>query len=697
MLTCTTCGQENPEGSRFCNACGARLPDAETSGREERRIVTVLFADMAGFTARAERMDPEDVRAILDRYYARLRSEIESFDGIVEKFIGDAVVAFFGAPVTHGDDPERAVRAAFAICRAVAEMNEADPLLKLEIRVAVNTGEAIVSLDRVDLHEGMVAGDVVNTASRMQSAAPPNAILVGEATYRATRSVFDYQEVDPLAVKGKRDPVRAWRAVSAQKAPGERAVSTVPMLGRRNEMGALHRTFERVVADRRPHLVTVFGEAGLGKTRLTAEFVAELPGDSARILRGRSLPYGVSTPYGPFSQQIKQFAGIFASDDLAAAQTKLSSELAALGSLQSDPEITLHLELLIGLSATGEVADRQILFLAARRVLEALARERPTVLVLEDLHWADTGTLDLLEILASRVRDVPLMILALARPDLLSNRPAWGGGLPAYTALSLEPLSLQDATELAGELLRRQGAGEQGVRLAETAEGNPLFIEELAAAVAEPTASVSDSLPLTVRELVAARLDGLPPEERAVLLDAAVVGKVFWRGTLERMRRDAEAVSDALDSLEARDLVRHEPVSWIEGERQFTFKHALIREVAYATLPRARRRDLHAVVAEYLEQTTGGAGATASALARHWREAGKNELALNYLLLAAEQAGRGWAKEEAAALYGEAVEICQDPERRRELVRKQAVALVTLQHLAEARHQAGRRESPAAP
>ncbi|MFL5823848.1 MAG: AAA family ATPase [Solirubrobacteraceae bacterium] len=692
MSTCTTCGQENPPGSTFCNNCGARLPDAAAPGREERRIVTVLFADMAGFTARAERMDPEDVRSILDRYYTRLRREIESFDGIVEKFIGDAVVAFFGAPVAHGDDPERAVRAASAICRGVAEMNEADPLLNLEIRVAVNTGEAIVSLDRVDLHEGMVAGDVVNTAARMQTAAPSGAILVGEATYRATRAVFDYEEVEPLSVKGKRAPVLAWRALGAKTAPGERIPSTAPLLGRANEMATLRRTFDRVLADRRPHLVTVFGEAGLGKTRLAAEFAGDLAEGTARILRGRSLPYGTSTPYGPFSQQVKVFAGIFASDDLTAGQAKLRAALQALPSVQASPEIIPHLELLIGLSTGGEVADRQILLLAARRVVEALAAEEPTILVFEDLHWADAGTLDLLELLASRVRDVPLMLLALARPDLLGTRPAWGGGLPAYTALSLEPLSHQDATELAEQLLERHGDGHQGTRVAETAEGNPLFIEELAAAVSEPSAALGDELPTTVRGLISARLDGLPAEERAVLLDASVVGKVFWHGALAHLRGDGALVSEALDSLEARDLIRHESFSWIEGDRQFSFKHALIRDVAYATLPRARRRELHAGVAKFLEETTAGSGATASALASHWREAGDNEHALDYLLVAAEQAGRGWAKDEAAALYGEALELCQDPVRRRELVRKQAVALTMLQHLRDVRGRPDPRE-----
>ena len=646
--------------------------------------MTVLFADMAGFTARAERLDPEDVRAILNQYYARLRAEIEAFGGAVEKFIGDAVVAIFGAPVAHGDDPERAMRAAFAICSAVGDMNAADPQLGLEVRVAVNTGEAIVSLTSMELREGMVAGDVINTASRIQGAAPTNSILVGEETYRATRAAFDYEPVEPLVVKGKREPVGAWRALRSRAGPGERQLSTVPMLGRAHELASLQRIFEGVKAERRPHLVTIFGDAGIGKTRLASEFGGVLEAQGVRVIRGRSLPYGASTPYAPFAQHVKQFAEIFASDDVGSAQRKLLAALTELTSAETAAGIISPLELLIGLSSGGEVGDRQVLFRAARRFAEALATERPTVLVFEDLHWADSGTLDLLEVLAARVRDVPLMCLALARPDLLLTRAAWGGGLPAYTALSLEPLCAADATELVDVLLAR-GARESGeLRLVDTAEGNPLFIEELVAAAIERPVSTADRLPTTIRDLISARLDALPAEQRIVLFDAAVVGKVFWRGALERMCDNGADLEDVLDRLEARDLVRHEPKSWIEREEQFAFKHALIRDVAYATLPRARRRERHAVVAEFLEQATAGAGATATALSTHWREAGENRRALEYLLLAAEQAGRGWAKDEAAGLYGEALELCEDPQERREILRKQALALVAFQHVIDA-------------
>ncbi len=682
MISCPNCGQENADGSRFCNRCGAPVTDGTAGAHEERRIVTVLFADLAGFTARSERLDPEDVRAILSRYYSRLRAEIEAFGGTVEKFIGDAVVAAFGAPIAHGDDPERAVRAALAVCGAVEEMNVADPKLNLEVRLAVNTGEVIVSRSKFELREGMFAGDVVNTASRMQTAAPTNGILAGEETYRATRALIDYREVEPIVAKGKRAPVRAWLVLGSKTGPGERAVSSVPMLGRIHEIATLHRVFEGVSTERRPHLVTVLGDAGIGKTRLAAEFTAQLERQGVRILRGRSLPYGASTMYGPFSQQVKQFASIFASDDVPSGQEKLRRAIAEIAPAESNDELVSPLELLIGLDTGEEVENRQILFLAARRFAEALARDQPTVLVFEDLHWAESGMLDLLEVLASRVRDVPMMWLALARPELLMTRPSWGGGLPGCTTLSLEALGRDDATALAGRLLARRAGSDQEVRVVETAEGNPLFIEELAAAAVERPQSSADDLPTTIRELVSARLDALPSDERTVLLDAAVVGKIFWRGAIERMQSNGIVLSGALDSLEARDLIRREPRSWIESEEQFTFKHALICDVAYATLPRARRKDLHAIVAGFLENATRGAAATATALARHWREAGDNKRALEYLLLAADQAGRGWAKEQAASLYGEALELCDsDPELRREIVRKQALAMVALQHV----------------
>jgi class 3 adenylate cyclase len=690
VIICPNCERENPDDAAFCNACGTPLE--KPAAREERKIVTVLFVDLVGFTARAEQLDPEDVRAILNPYYTRLRAEIEVFGGTVEKFIGDAVMAVFGAPVAHGDDPERAVRAALAVRDAVTQMNEAEPELDLQVRLAVNTGEAIVALGaNPALGEGLVAGDVVNTASRLQTAAPTNGILVGQTTHRATRGSFEYAEVEALVVKGKRAPVRAWLANSASSGPGERASSGVPMLGRVHELAVLNRIFDGVVADRRPHLVTVVGDAGIGKTRLGLEFSDRLEREGARVLRGRSLPYGAVTTYGTFAQHVKGFAEIFANDDAELGREKLR---AAIGTLECEDaeELSSDLALLIGLEAGREVPDRQTLFRAARRFVELLAADQPTILLFEDIHWAGSGTFDLVEMLASRVRDVPLLLLALARPDLQHARPGWGGGMPAYTALSLQALDDESAAELALQLLGAEVEAATS-RVVETAEGNPLFIEELAASVAERSPASAAPLPTTIRELISARLDALPPSERTVLLDAAVVGKLFWLGALESLDGSVGDLPKLLDSLEARDLVRREPLSWIEGDEQYTFKHVMIREVAYATLPRTRRRELHAAAARFLEDATGDAAATATALAEHWQEAGNAERALDYIVLAADQAAGGWAKDEAAALYARALDLVPDDDpRRRQLARKQALANAATFHLTEVQIMARRGE-----
>jgi class 3 adenylate cyclase len=688
VTICPSCGQENPPIARFCLACAQPLPDRSHGLPEERKVVTVLFADLVGFTARAERLDPEDVRAILTPYFARVRSELETFGGTVEKFIGDAVMAVFGAPMAHGDDPERAVRAALAMCAAVDELNRNDPELELKIRIAVNTGEALVSIAASAAHgEGVVAGDVVNTASRLQEAAPVNGILVGEETYRATRSVIRYEDAEPVVAKGKQEPVRVWRALAASAGPGERAAGRVAMLGRVSELAVLERIWDRVVDERRPQLVTLFGPAGIGKTRLASEFAHLARAGDARVIVGRSLPYGEVLPYGAFATQVKQFARIFDTDEAGIACEKLDQAVAEL--LGGDvSEVSSHIAMLIGLGREGGVGERQTLFFSARRLVEALATERPTVLVFEDIHWADAGMLDLLEVLASRVRDVPLLLVSLARPDLLERRPAWGGGLPGYTALPIEPLSEEHARELAAQvLLQMQKRGDESVEIGLVGEGNPLFIEELAASVAEDAASKAAELPTTIRGIVSARLDALPPGERAVLLDAAVVGKIFWTGALERMSSGELALPELLDSLEGRDLIRREPVSRLRGDQQFSFKHDLIRDAAYATLPRPQRRKRHAQVAAFLEETTPEIHAAASALGHHWSESGEDARAADYFVIAGDQAGRGWARDQAAAFYQRALELLPEEHsaQRREIVQRRAVALASVFHATELR------------
>ena len=674
MITCPNCGQENPDGARFCLACGQPLEAAATGARDERRIVSVVFVDLVGFTARSESLDPEDVRAFLTPYHEFVRREFESFGGVVEKFIGDAIVAVFGAPTAYGDDAERAVRAALAVRDGVHELGELD----VQVRIAVNTGEALVSLGaRPELGEAMVAGDVVNTASRLQSAAPVNGVIVGRETRASTREAIEYEAADPVQAKGKAEPVEAWVAVRPLHAAGERRQSG-DLVGRSRELEALRGIWERVSGESVPHLVTVLGPAGIGKTRLAQEFeglVAELGG---RSVRGRSLPYRESSAYFAFSAQVKQLCGIFESDPPEVGLAKLKDRV-------GDEKVAGHLAILLGLDPEGAVDDREELFFSVRVFIEAVAQEQATMLVFEDIHWADRSLLDLIELLAARLRDLPVLILALARPDLLDARPAWGGGLPAYTAMPLAPLSPAEGEELAVRRLEtlRHGAAQ----LAETAGGNPLFIEQLAATMAESARPEAESLPTSIRGILAARLDALPAAERSLLLDAAVVGKTFWRGALERIGSGSDGLSELLGALERRDLIVRETVSAIEGEQQFGFKHVLIRDVAYELLPRADRRERHARVAQFFEASTAEVGEAAAALARHWRDAGSPERALGYFIRAADQAEHGWAKDQAAILYREALDLVPegDGQQLGMLRRRLALARAAAVHIPDAR------------
>ena len=675
MIACPYCGQENPEIARFCLACGREL-ERTSAPREERRVVSVIFVDLVGFTERSERLDPEDVQAFLTPYHDRARREIESFGGSVEKFIGDAVMGVFGAPTAFGDDAERAVRAALAVREAGRELD-------LRLRIAVNTGEALVTVDARPEHgEAMVAGDVVNTAARLQSAAPVGEIIVGAETHRLTRDSISYEPLAPIEAKGKAAPVEAWLALDAAAAIGERRLARAPLVGRGRELEVLRGIWERTAQERKPHLVTVLGQAGVGKSRLAAEFsqtVVELRGQT---IRGRSLPYRESSAYFAFAMQVKQLCGIFETDSRDVGLDKLRARVETLVGPAEAEAITEHLAILLGIETEHSVADRETLFFSVRVFIEAVARDRPTLLVFEDLHWADSSLLDLVELLAGRLRDLPILVLALARPDLLDARPAWGGGLAGYTALPLEPLSAEEARVLAGHLLA-DGASEQ---VAASAEGNPLFIEQLAATMLETSASGRVALPNSIRGLLAARLDALPREERSLLLDAAVVGKTFWRGALEAMGDD-DACGERLAALERRDLVRRDTVSAFEGDQQYSFTHVLIRDAAYELLPRARRRERHAQVAQFFERVTSETGEATTALARHWRDAGEPERAIEYFLAAGTQAERGWAKEQSVMLYREALELVPDGEetRRREIRRKLAVALQAHYHVPDAR------------
>src|SRR5215211_250184 len=412
MMRCQVCGQENPDVARFCLNCGSPLASAAAGG-DERRVVTVLFVDMVGSTARAEKLDPEDQRALLDRYYARVRSEIERFGGMVEKFIGDAVMAVFGAPVAFGDDPERAVRAALAVRNAVDDLNAADPELDLQVRIAVNTGEAVAALGaRPELGESMVAGDVVNTAARLQVHAPVNGIVVGEETYRTTRAAIEYTPGEAVTARGKARPIPIWFAGHPTTDAGQRRLSEAPLVGRQRELELLSGIWSRVIEESQAHLVTLVGPPGIGKSRLAYEFGERVSALGGRTLRGRSTPYGASTPYAAFASHVKQVAGIFDTDADEAASLKLHTAVETLLGADGAAEVASHLGALISLRTGTQAPDRQTLFLSVRRFVEALATRQPTLLVFEDVHWADSAMLDLMDELAALLHDSPVLLLA---------------------------------------------------------------------------------------------------------------------------------------------------------------------------------------------------------------------------------------------------------------------------------------------
>jgi class 3 adenylate cyclase len=597
------------------------MPEGGAPTSDERKVATILFADLVGSTELASDEDPERVRALLERFYDAMRSEIQSSGGTVEKFAGDAVMAAFGAPAALEDHAERALHAALAMQRRLREaLGE-----ELGLRVGVNTGEIVVGSPRAG--SSFVSGDAVNVAARLEQAAEPGEILVGERTAAAAQGAFEFGDPTSVDAKGKPGGVRARRLVRALTLMRPRGVSGLKraFVGREHELELLQAMYNRVVSDRRPHFVTVMGDAGVGKTRLVRELWERLGSESPEPLRrtGRCLPYGHGITYWALGEILREQLGVLESDPPETA-------LARLG----EHEI---LGLALGLEVGGELhplAARERLHDETVAFLGELAAERPLVVLVEDIHWAEEPLFDLLERILREV-DGPLLLLATARSDLLDSRPSWGGGRRNMTILGLEPLPSEAAGQLLDELLAADLPSDIRDVVVSRAEGNPFFVEELIGSLIDSGVLQREnggwragdlppgySVPDSIQGVLAARIDLLGEAQKAALQAAAVIGRVFWPGPVRDLTGGAEPDFPAL---EERDFIRRRAGSSLEGEREFAFKHALTREVAYSSLPKARRAHLHAEFAAWLERVGDARDQWAALLAHHYAEAVRPE------------------------------------------------------------------------
>ncbi|MET0937960.1 MAG: AAA family ATPase [Gaiellaceae bacterium] len=615
MTGCPSCGHDNPDDAKFCMECAAPLSAQARALADERKVVSVLFCDLVGFTASSEQADPEDLDRMLSAYAEMARARIEAHGGVVEKFIGDAVVGVFGVPAAHEDDPERAVRAGLRIVEGAEELQSVggEPL---RLRVGINTGEALARLGAsAGLGERLLSGDAINTASRIQSVAPEMGVAVGLATYEATAPVFDYEELEPATLKGKQAPVRVFQATAPRARFGTDLTRThnMPLVGREVDLALLKGIFDKNVASSSVQLVTVVGEPGLGKSRLVGElfaYIDSLP-EFTTWRQGRCLPYGEGITFWALGEILKAHTGILESDPSAVVQEKLAAVLP-----EGDEREWFRQRLLplLGIEATSS-AEREELFTAWRRFLEQIAEEHPTVLVFEDLHWADEALLAFLEHLADIADGVPLLLVGTARPELYERHPHYAVELRNATPITLAPLSQAETARLLSALLESTVIpAELQQPILERAGGNPLYAEEFVRLLKDrdliervgsswqlrPGAEVP--FPESIHALIAARLDTLDGDAKSLLADAAVIGKVFWAGALAAMgERDLESVGSTLRELSRKELVRPLRQSSMAGEEEYAFWHVLARDVAYNQLTRPSRVARHVAAATWIE------------------------------------------------------------------------------------------------
>jgi class 3 adenylate cyclase len=688
MTMCPSCSAKAPADARFCPSCGMALTEL-AAPEEMLKLVTVLFADVVGSTARAERMHPEDARALMADYFAAMAQEIRAQGGTIEKFVGDAIMAVFGVPTAYEDDALRGVRAAQRMLERLRTWNEErEPEQRLEIRIGLNTGEVVASgALGGDL---LVTGDAVNIAARLEQAAEPGTIVIGERTARAVQSYMDLRRIDPLALRGKAEAVAAWVVEAEREAPEPRGVPGLwsPLVGREGELAALRTTFERVSGGGRPELVTLIGDAGIGKSRLVREFLSTLDVET-KVVVGRCLPYGQGVTLWPLAEILKAEAVVLDTDLAEVALAKIGQLVDAA----VDPELAgdrsrtaAALVSTLGLRLPDDplraLDPRELyreLLAAWRALLASMARHAPVVAVVEDIHWADPTMLDVLDELAERL-DGPILFLCSARPDLLRTRPDWGGGRRSFSSLPLDPLSGEESARLISFLLDVDDLpGSVRQRILERSEGNPFFLEEIVRHLIDDGLLVQENgrwqtrreidhveIPDNVQAVILARLDLLAPDEKRVAQRAAVVGRVFWDGAVSALAQiqDMDAV---LRTLRRREFVIERLSSSIGGQTEYIFKHVLIRDVAYESLLRKERGRAHADTAAWIATTTGErAGEFAELLAHHYdaafsllRDEEFRRRARGEFLTAAGTAMRRFAIQQAERFAVRAVELSE--------------------------------------
>jgi class 3 adenylate cyclase/tetratricopeptide (TPR) repeat protein len=695
---CPNCGEQNPPQAKFCLNCGTALtaaaapppppppPAPEPVLEEERKLDTLVFVDLVGSTALAESLDPEDVLHLLEMYYTRLRAELERHGGTVEKYIGDAIVTHFGVPVGHEDDPERAVRAALDILDKVVALNAEDPIRRIEVRIGIHTGEVIVRHgNRAEEGKGIAWGDALNTAARIESAAPAMGILVGEETYRASRHAIEYREHEPIEAKGKAEPVQVWEVVGVRASAARGRAQEAPFVGRDAELDRLLALWDGVQADGRPALGMVIAEPGVGKSRLVTETTTRL-GESATVLWGRCLSYGEGITYWPVIEILEGAAGILVSDQTEQVSDRLGALLESLGADDPDQLRTMASALanLIGVPRTphGTYSATEMsqaeLHWGIRRVLELLATQRPLALVFEDLHWAEPTLLDLIDFIGEA--EAPILLLGSGRPELASIRPAFATDGEHRAALHLSALDEAASERLLAELLGTHELpdGQRADQLLRNAGGNPLFLEETVRMLADAgaldggKAPVDIAVPTTLQAMIGARLDALATGEKRVAQHASVVGMVFWSGAVAEL--EGSEADPRLQTLEQRDFLHAHPESSLVDEREWEFKHALIKDVAYGRVPKSRRANLHVRFVDWLGSHPAAGEELVEIVAYHLeqscklaREVSRSEpppieRAVDALMRAAEKAERREGIHEADRYFARALDLLGDEE-----------------------------------